>query len=393
MTQQQRAIVCLQETFRKTNDDITIKNHQSYNFINNTGHRASGGVSILIRNDIPQSKIHLNTQLQAIAVKVTLHRTINICSLYIPPHDAINKSEINNILQQLPTPFILLGDFNSHNTIWGCRSTNHKGQTLENIINSNNLCLFNKKSPTHLDPSSATYSAIDLTLCDTSLFLDFTWRVYEDTCGSNHFPIVLESLYPQDDDLRRWRLNKANWEEFRSQCQKHLIVNNTETIPEFSKKLINIAKICIPHNPTIHKGDRPWFSKECKQAIRLWRAALRKFNTEPTTSNLISFKFHRANARKIIREAKKKSWQNYVSKLNTSSNIKTVWLMIKKIAGKKKSTPLKHLSVTNHKITGKKAIADFLEETFSKNSSSQFNTEFYKIKPTLEKKKKKVLFK
>ena len=111
MTQQQPAIVCLQETF-KTNDDITIKNYQSYNFINNTGHRASDGVSILIRNNIPQSKIHLNTQLQAIAVKVTLHRRNNICSIYIPPHDAINESEINNILQQLPAPFILLGDFN-----------------------------------------------------------------------------------------------------------------------------------------------------------------------------------------------------------------------------------------------------------------------------------------
>ena len=130
MTQQQPAIVYLQETFLKTNDDITIKNHQSYNFINNTGHRALGGVSILNRNNIPQSKIHLNTQLQAIAIKMTLHRTINICSIYIPPLDAINESEINNILQQLPTPFILLCDFN---TMWGCRSTNHKGKTLENI--------------------------------------------------------------------------------------------------------------------------------------------------------------------------------------------------------------------------------------------------------------------
>ena len=45
--------------------------------------------------------------------------------------------------------------------MWGCRSTNHKGQTLENIINNSNLCLFNKKSPTHVDPSSATYSAIE----------------------------------------------------------------------------------------------------------------------------------------------------------------------------------------------------------------------------------------
>ena len=76
-----------------------------------------------------------------------------------------------------------------------------------------------------------------------------------------------------------------------------------------------------------------------------------------------------------------------MSKLNNSSNIKTVWLMIRKIAGKKKSTPLKHLSVTNHKITGKKAVADLLAEKISKNSSSQINTEFYKIKLTPEKKK------
>ena len=157
--------------------------------------------------------------------------------------------------------------------------------------------------------SSPTYSAIDLTLCDTSLFLDFTWRVYDDTCGGNHFPIVLDSLHPQDDELPRWRLNKANWEEFRLQCQKHLIVNNTETILEFSEKLMNITKTCIPLNPTTHKQDRPWFSKECRQAIDLQQAALQKFNTEPTTSNLISFKFHQAKARKIIKEAKKKSWQ------------------------------------------------------------------------------------
>ena len=95
--------------------------------------------------------------------------------------------------------------------MWGCRSTNQKSETLENIINNNNLCLFNKKSQTHIDSSSATYSAIDLTLCDTSIFLDFTWRVYDNTCRSNHFPIVLESLHPQDDNFLQWRLNKANW--------------------------------------------------------------------------------------------------------------------------------------------------------------------------------------
>ena len=77
-------IICLQETFLKENDKINIKNFESHNYMHNTGLRASGGVLILIRNDISLSQINLNTNPQAIAAKATVHKTINICSLYIP---------------------------------------------------------------------------------------------------------------------------------------------------------------------------------------------------------------------------------------------------------------------------------------------------------------------
>ena len=44
--------------------------------------------------------------------------------------------------------------------------------------------------------------------------------------------------------------------------------------------------------------------------IRLHKVALWKFNKYPITINLNAFKFLRAKTRKIINEAKKKSWQN-----------------------------------------------------------------------------------
>ena len=56
-----------------------------------TKEKKLGGVSILIRKNVPQSKININTHLQAIAVSATLHKTVSIYSLYIPPHDPINK--------------------------------------------------------------------------------------------------------------------------------------------------------------------------------------------------------------------------------------------------------------------------------------------------------------
>ena len=203
--------------------------------------------------------------------------------------------------------------------------------------------------------SIAHTSAVKMEL---SIGREFLWIILFRTAAH---VILLWSFKPsvKTYDLPRWWLDKANWKELWYLWQKHLIENNTKTAHEFSEKLINIAKTCIPQNPTTHKRDRPWLSKECKQAIRLRRLALRKFNTEPTTSNLISFKFHPANACKIIKEYKKKSRQNYMSKLNASSNIKTVWLMIRKIAGKKQPTPLKHFSVSNQKITEKRPLQIF----------------------------------
>ena len=36
-------------------------------------------------------------------------------------------------------------------------------------------------------------SQIDLSVCDPSLVLDFEWRVHDDLCGSDHYPIILSS--------------------------------------------------------------------------------------------------------------------------------------------------------------------------------------------------------
>ena len=38
--------------------------------------------------------------------------------------------------------FLLLGDFNGHNFIWGSDDVNDKGRIIENFINKNNLSLY-----------------------------------------------------------------------------------------------------------------------------------------------------------------------------------------------------------------------------------------------------------
>ena len=88
-------VVCLQEIFLKDKNQLKMEHFQSYNHLYKDGHRAFGGVSILVRKDIPQSQIQVDTYLQAIVVKATLHKPIHICSIYTPPHDPISDIKMN----------------------------------------------------------------------------------------------------------------------------------------------------------------------------------------------------------------------------------------------------------------------------------------------------------
>ena len=116
---QNPSIICLQETL--LNSDLSYKFFQTYNALGNLDEygRGHGGTSILVKNDVIQSEIQLDTKLQAVAVRVTLFKAITVCSVYIPPSSSIEIADLNNLLSQLPPPYILLGDFNAHSYLWG----------------------------------------------------------------------------------------------------------------------------------------------------------------------------------------------------------------------------------------------------------------------------------
>ena len=103
-----------------------------------------------------------------------------------------------------------------------------------------------------------------------------------------------------------------------------------------------------------------------------------------------NFRVFRAKARRTIRESKRKSWKQYVSRLNSRTSIKKVWDIVRKIQGKGKSTSVNHLKKNNDNITSKKDIANTLADSFSKNSSSEnYTSKFRNIKNQQEKQKLK----
>ena len=88
-------VVCLQETKLPADLELyKVKDYTAHHLIHSDGQIACGGVSVLTRRGIPHRRLDLQTGLQAIAVRCTLHRPITVCSVYIPPDRVLASREL-----------------------------------------------------------------------------------------------------------------------------------------------------------------------------------------------------------------------------------------------------------------------------------------------------------
>ena len=192
-----------------------------------------------------------------------------------------------------------------------------------------------------MHPGTGSRSAIDLSLCDSSLYADLNWSVSNDLHGSDYFPVFINCPDSKPTDCHfTWKLHKADWTVFTDMCSEELgELGSDLSISDFTSTLHNIASTTIPRNKCKpKKHNTPWFNDECRSAILERKKAPRKVKTFPTAANLEQFKIYRAKARRTIRTARQHSWQTFVSKINSRTPIKKVWKMINKIAGKNNQT-------------------------------------------------------
>ena len=93
--------------------------------------------------------------------------------------------------------------------------------------------------------------------------------------------------------------------------------------------LLDAAKAYVPQTSTNPKRpDKPWYNDECKQAVKNRKDALKRFNLKATLKDHNQFRIFRAKARRTIKESKRTSWRQYVSKLNSRTTTKKTLDMI-----------------------------------------------------------------
>jgi len=74
--------LCIQETNFANNKSGSLNNYKTF-FKNRTNHiRASGGVASFINTQYPSEEITIITNLEAIAVRISVKNKLTICNIY-----------------------------------------------------------------------------------------------------------------------------------------------------------------------------------------------------------------------------------------------------------------------------------------------------------------------
>ena len=268
--------------------------------------------------------------------------------LFVIIFDNLNIVLLTRLIDPLPNPFVICGDFNGHSMTWGCDKSNSRGDRIDDFIIENNIYLLNDGSYTYLHPATGTFTTIDLSLCSPNILMEIDFMVESDSYGSDHFPIILKIGVSLPDALPRWNLNRADWVQFDHLCKEKLTLDTIELYAEpivlFTDALCIIAKSCMPKTTAKQKKRcKPWFNTECIDTMKARKSALASFKTNITSENLSNFRIARAKASRACRENKRASWQQYVSRLNSRTTLKSTWDMVRRISGKYKANTVSHL--------------------------------------------------
>lgn len=226
-----------------------------------------GGAALFIKKSLPFFPINNikppNADFQMVAAKI---KDTSFISVYLPPTAHFNKQAWLQIVRQLSPPFFILGDFNAHSPVWGSAFSDRDGRSVMDFLDESNLFLLNDGSPTRISRPNTNPSAVDLSICSTSLASLSSWMVSPDPCSSDHFPINITyqtSFHPDKSHIStKIRTKLTKWDEFNSHMDKFLLNLPATDILSVKDEYNDFKKMLIT---AINKSNPPPKAKSLKK--------------------------------------------------------------------------------------------------------------------------------
>lgn len=224
-------IFAISETRLKLNDPLFIKGYDVIrrDRIDHPG----GGVAILINNKLKYQILanlyNCQGHLEMCAIELQCQNPkLIIVSVYRAPDKHIQTNTWARFFTQfIGKRFIILGDFNAHNSLWGDRRDCTEGRNIVDAIDGLDINVLNNGGMTFLSQQYGTETAIDISFVDSASHLDCNWRVNDELWGSDHYPILIDynnvlGATGKIHKTNRLYSKKTNWLKFEEDVENRL---------------------------------------------------------------------------------------------------------------------------------------------------------------------------
>lgn len=329
-------VIALQETMCGPRMTPRVPHYNVFSKPGTYSGRYHGGVSLLTHESVPiYSEIQLNTPLQAVAIQIHLQIKITFCSIYNSRSHIINNELLLNLAEQLPTPFMILGDLNAYSTEWGCQTVDARGRQIERFLATSGLTMLNTGCPTRISHTTAT--AIDLSIVSPVLHQYFNWSVMPSSYDSDHHPILIsQECLTSPHCTTKFNVKNADWIKYRQSAAWNNISEDLdhsidEAIKTFYERLDKACKDSMPQIKKSQFFPKPWWSESLKRSRDLRENMYRRYRRNKTEINLIRWKRARAEHRQNIKKHKQETWRKYISEINVNTPPSKVWEKIRRI--------------------------------------------------------------
>ncbi|KAI5750180.1 hypothetical protein M8J76_013460 [Diaphorina citri] len=281
---------------------------------------------------------------------------IIVVSAYFPP--SVDISDMLNRLERVLANFegenVIIGmDANAKSFIWGDRACD-RGRKMEDFICQRGLMVVNdnRELPTFSSTNGESYIDLTITQGGINRYIE-EWKVHEGEIVSDHRLITFNVFVNKSEiennrkiDVIGFNLKRANWvrfeeklkELFRRYKEERRGEENAdieERILRLNKVIIEAAEHSIPKKK-IRNGKSRWWNRDLEQHRRKVRRARKEFQRNRRNEDLSIIYKQRYDDRKkeykkIIKEVKKKSFEDFVEK----DLGKDPWGCVYKIAAEK----------------------------------------------------------
>ena len=326
---------------------ITVMGQSDCNNENNAAGRSEnpGAALVVINPSLAVLKVTQFCSTNCVCVEITGPLGV----MYMITVYCKFSHDIDRYIQQLRKTLDKIGkkkvlicmDSNARSTTWFSSDVDARGMALEELIAEYDLTVLNKAGSPHTFAAANGKSNIDVTLATRSLVPQIQhWKVYKKWTTSDHRAIEIK-IASNSRELpmvksRRFATHKADWERFdgliyagcdelRNYCDVQASPENTELLAQkITKLIIDVCEATMPRKKRTAKSN-PWWTPELtkkkKELYKLRRSRQRACRAEdPAIAEnqrraiQAEIKAKLRCYKKDIREAKKTSWERFVTK-------------------------------------------------------------------------------